>query len=426
MEENKQTGYFMMAMYIFFFLGMNHLYKRNKNMINEQLSVFFTLNDFLKIFNNLNNGLYNNLMINFVNNMDDDVDLDTDSDSDLPQLEDEKIVQERYEDKYLDQVIQMNNEYLLTEEEAALKVEKTKEFIIKANELRNNQIQLCEENIMNGKKDIKFIKSSEYYEIYNNDDAEEEIEEHELVLRRNSELKCKEELLEKNEKELEQLKRKDVDELEEEKNAFDYIINERMEKMKTNFVMEKTPLGNVLMVYNNKRSTFEYYSDLTIPYRFLEVVSRKYVKTFDCYHLYTDMKEELKNAERKLDEKDAEEKRKLEEAKRIEEENKANNVIDVVAPKKNVYAKFKSYNKEAGSGRVNTAPPPKNSIPNMNVKINVNMKDKNDKILLKENANRYSYEGKLSNFNFLQKIDRKIFNKKLALTFADFKKMQKN
>ena len=31
-----------------------------------------------------------------------------------------------------------------------------------------------------------------------------------------------------------------------------FVINERLDKLKNNFVMEKTPLGNVLMLYNNK------------------------------------------------------------------------------------------------------------------------------------------------------------------------------
>jgi hypothetical protein len=84
-----------------------------------------------------------------------------------------------------------------------------------------------------------------------------------------------------------------------------------------------------------------------------------------------------------------------------------------------VFAKFKSYNKEAGTGHVNMAAPPKNSIPNNKV-VDTN----NKKVLLKENANRYSYEGKLSNFNFLKKVDRKVVDKKYAMSFANFKKMQ--
>ena len=60
-----------------------------------------------------------------------------------------------------------------------------------------------------------------------------------------------------------------------------FVINERLDKLKNNYVMDKTPLGNVLMLYNNKRGSFEFYSDNTIPYRYLEPVSRKYVKMFD-------------------------------------------------------------------------------------------------------------------------------------------------
>ena len=67
------------------------------------------------------------------------------------------------------------------------------------------------------------------------------------------------------------------------------------------------------------------------------------------------------------------------------------------------------------------AAPPKNSIPNKSIIE----KKENEKILLKERANRYTYEGKIANFNFLQKIERKVFNKKLGLSFADFKKMRK-
>jgi len=48
----------------------------------------------------------------------------------------------------------------------------------------------------------------------------------------------------------------------------------------------------------------------------------------------------------------------------------------------------------------------------------------NEKMLLKEKSNRYSYQGKFLNFNILQKVDKKVVDKKYALTFADFKKMK--
>ena len=53
-------------------------------------------------------------------------------------------------------------------------------------------------------------------------------------------------------------------------------------------------------------------------------------------------------------------------------------------------------------------------------------KDKLDirkNVVLKENANRYTCEGKLSNFNFLKKPDRKVIDKKYAMSFAEFKKL---
>ena len=90
--------------------------------------------------------------------------------------------------------------------------------------------------------------------------------------------------------------------------------------------------------------------------------------------------------------------------------------------KKNVFAKFKTYNKDAASGRVNTGAPPKNSIPNNKL----TKEQENEKILLKEKANRYTYEGKLANFSFLKKVERKVVDKKYGLSFADFKKMYKN
>ena len=105
-----------------------------------------------------------------------------------------------------------------------------------------------------------------------------------------------------------------------------------------------------------------------------------------------------------------------EEKKRNEETAKNNKPIE---QKKNVFAKFKSYNKDAG-GKISMAAPPKNSIPNKSVTEN----KENEKVLLKERANRYTYEGKFANFNFLQKIERKVFNKKLGLSFADFKRIQ--
>jgi hypothetical protein len=181
--------------------------------------------------------------------------------------------------------------------------------------------------------------------------------------------------------------------------------------------MEFTPLGNVLMKYNKNKESFSFYSDNTIPYRYLEVVGRKYVKQFNCRPIFVDMEEELKLAEEKW-EKERKEKEENEEEDRIKKEEAIKNQTPIEEKKKNVFAKFKSYNKESGTGHVATSAPPKNSIPNKPL----TQAQENEKILLKQKANRYTYEGKMANFSFIKKVDRKAVDKKFGISFADFKK----
>jgi len=202
-----------------------------------------------------------------------------------------------------------------------------------------------------------------------------------------------------------------------EEEATQCIIDKRLGRLTNCYVIEKTPNGNVIMIYQKDRGSFKYYSDHNIPYRYLEVVGRKYVKLFNCRPIFVDMEEELRLFEEKWEKEQEIKKMKEEEEKRKAEEDAKNN--KPVEQKKNVFAKFKSYNKDAG-GKISMAAPPKNSIPNKNVTEN----KENEKVLLKERANRYTYEGKFANFNFLQKIERKVFNKKLGLSFADFKRIQ--
>jgi hypothetical protein len=198
--------------------------------------------------------------------------------------------------------------------------------------------------------------------------------------------------------------------------ALQFMIDCKLEKLKNSHVMEHTPVGNVLMIYDKERETFKYYSDNTIPYRYLDVVARKYVKFFNCRPIFVNTEEEIQLAEKKNEQakKEREEKEALDKKRR--EEAIANH--KPVEEKKRVFAKFKSYNKEAGTGHVSTGAPPKNSGPSRQPAE----KSEND-VVLKERANRYTYEGKMANFSFIKKIDRKVVDKKLAMTFADFKKM---
>ena len=330
-------------------------------------------------------------------------------------------VPEKYEDKFLDNIRKLNKEFVFDEKEEELQRNKFDEFFLLAQEEYTKKMKDIKDRIASIERIIKYNDSSdeEFCTVKYSENPQEEDDD---IIKTLTEEKVE---LEKALSELIN-NPQDIDKLRLESSleARKFVIDERLDKLKNNFIMEKTPLGNVLMLFNNKRSSFEYYSDNTIPYRYLEPVSRKYVKTFNCRPIYFDMEEELNNYEKKMEEKEKEEKEQ-EEKRLLEEEErkKLNNstmVLTAAEPKKTVFAKFKSYNKEAGTGHVNTSAPPKNSIPNNKVTEN----NTNEKVLLKENANRYSYEGKLSNFNFLKKVDRKVVDKKYAMTFADFKRLQ--
>lgn len=316
----------------------------------------------------------------------------------------------KYENKYLEDIRRISKEWIFTENENDELPKLTEDFYKGYLEIKVQKIEEIGNEIGKLKKEISqdttdvinFVVDEDGYEV--TDTLEERNEIRRLKI---EELKS----------EILTIKSGDINKLSE-KEARQYIINTRLEKLKNCYIMEKTPIGNVLMIYEKDRESFKYYSDCNIPYRYLEVVARKYVKLFGCRPIFIDMEEELHLFEEKWEKGQELKKIKEEEKKRkYEEALKSNTQVE---EKKGVFAKFKSYNKDAG-GKISMAAPPKNSIPNKSVTDN----NENDKFLLKERANRYTYEGKIANFNFLQKIDRKVFNKKLALSFADFKKMKK-
>jgi hypothetical protein len=139
------------------------------------------------------------------------------------------------------------------------------------------------------------------------------------------------------------------------------LVNDKtfLDNLKFSFVMETTPNGNVLMFWDNNRSSFIYYSDTSIPYRYLEVVARKYVIMNNCREIYFIMEEQLKPL-------------KKEEIVEKKEE-------------KNVFAKLKSYNQSSILDTKNIAPKKQNQNTQLpRIQINQKEPDKND-ILLKEN-----------------------------------------
>ena len=188
-------------------------------------------------------------------------------------------------------------------------------------------------------------------------------------------------------------------------------INNKLNGFINNYVLEHTPLGNIYMRYNNDKKSFEYFSNNTIPYRYLEPVGRKYVTTYWCKPLFVDIDEELKQAELRFEE---EKKRKEEEENKRQEEIKNN--------PKNVLARMKNYNKDTKNiATMRTQMKNRNALPPQ-IKANlVNINQPSEKQLLKEHANRYTWEGRIANFSPLQKIDKK---KLLTLSYSDYKRMQ--
>lgn len=218
------------------------------------------------------------------------------------------------------------------------------------------------------------------------------------------------------------IRNEDYDESEEQtldvetpkKEAYEYMKNLFLLRFKTKFIIENTPLGNVNMCYNHEKESFEYYSDKTMPYRYLEPVARKYVCIFMCKDLYVDMEEELKEAKKRKTEED-------EHAKELVEKQK-----EEVKKTKDIFARLKTYNKET--------PSPNTSVKGLNNKKTVpnHIKTKftsqiqsansNDMQLLKENANRFTHQGRFTNLMILKTVNKTVTNKNYAVTYAEFRK----
>ena len=213
------------------------------------------------------------------------------------------------------------------------------------------------------------------------------------------------------------------------------LSKDKLDSLKNSILMENTPLGNVVMFYDNSRETFTFYSDSTIPYRYLETIGRKYVVMNNCKRLYVDMEEEIKDAKESIDRKieaaiaakEAAAEAAVAAAKESTTTDSEITTSVTTRSKANVFAKLKTYNtnnikidpKAESAAAKNT-----NASASMNANTNTNTKNQANKVV-KEKANRYSYEGKLINFNFLKKVDRKVVDKNYGMSFAEFKRSQK-
>lgn len=178
-----------------------------------------------------------------------------------------------------------------------------------------------------------------------------------------------------------------------------YLNVENLLSLKNSFVFETTPIGRVIMSYNHDTDPdlchFYYYSNTIIPYKILDIVAQKYVITFDCKILYLDISAELDNLKKKV----------IENHKKINDElNRVKEKECETSDNKNskLFASFKKYN---------TTP------------TNVQIKENNSTLVIKEKINKYINKGKITNFEFIKKIDKKLVCKNYSLKFSDFKKL---
>ena len=161
------------------------------------------------------------------------------------------------------------------------------------------------------------------------------------------------------------------------------LNDDKLNNLKNGILYEETPYGTIIMYYDNKFKKFNYHSDKTPPYNFLETACRRYSLVFNCKMLYTDVAEEYKNVKEKL------EKNKINNEKMEEEPEKG---------VKSVYVKPKSYNKRNK---------PKS------------------RAVIEHNKNKiidFKYCGKIIEFNFLKRDENTVKNnKRKNISFSEFK-----
>ena len=346
-----------------------------------------------------------------------------------PETKEADVKPINYEDKYIKKFLTFPNVYHFTENELEqektiyAKIKTTYETNMKTDtEAIRQKIDILERIITNfddtdtGKKDKAIKQMIQYFGIkeeYNDDPDDYDIDE----LFNDVKNDCNQFITELTEL----TNAVTPDFVSQAKEA---IINSKLDGYINNYILETTPIGNVYMRYNNNKKSFEYFSNSTIPYRYLETISRKYVMTYWCKPLFIDLAEELKKAKEKHEEEKKNKKDKDTNNNNNDKNKKDNNNTPLnMGPNK-----FKKYTKDVQQNR-----PSKNRVQSDFVlppQIKANLPNINasggDEHLLKACSNRYTWEGRIANLMLLKKVDKKLVDKKLAMSFADFKLLRQN
>ena len=379
----------------------------------KQYLLFFNenVNEFIEFYHFICEN--NPLLLNYVDDFDDFVKNDV---KNLEQVNTTELI--KYEDKYLKKFKDFPNKFIFDETELTQEIDERDNIEFEFEKRRSMSIcarqkelsKINDLNVLTDLNDNKIQRLLEWFDLA--EDYEDNPESVNIQELEKQVIEHKNKLL----KQISELESMTITEEEISVNARDIIINNKLDKFIDNYILEYTPLGNIYMRYNNDKKSFEYFSNNSIPYRYLEPVGRKYVMTYWCKPIFVDIEEELKKAEEIYDKKVEEDLKKVE----------MNKVLKSFNPK-NVFVKLKDYNKNT---KENSIRPMKNRTDNnamLPAQIKNNLADinkKSEKMFLKEKANRYTWEGRLTNFCPLKKIDKKMIDKNLNMTYTEFKKLQ--
>ena len=158
---------------------------------------------------------------------------------------------------------------------------------------------------------------------------------------------------------------------------------------------EDTPEGEVIMTYNFKNETFEYYTDSAsrITYDILDTLARLFAISYDCKVLCVNYRKELEKGETKM--KRDIELDKLSELKATQS-----------TAKNNVFAAYKHYNRKSGGNGSGSG---------------------KKYCVITENSNKFRYKGKLEEFEKNKKKETEVQEKApvINITYNEYKEMCK-
>ena len=154
--------------------------------------------------------------------------------------------------------------------------------------------------------------------------------------------------------------------------------------------------GDIIMYYDASIMSFVYYArTANIPYKYLETVSRKYmIETNAPRDIYIDIRKEYAKAKDLLTNK----KVSVSDQSKRDQTNNNNTTIDPHDDHKvketDVFAKFKTYN--TGSNLLNQKT---TTATNTKTPSDTDKPNTSSTKIMRENANRYSYRGKIEDYD---------------------------